>query len=283
MSMSESTHPTVHDYTVEYSAKQETVVIKVGGSVLENLSDTFFKEIIYLLNQGWFPVIVHGGGPSITKMLNRLGIVSSFHQGLRITDEKTLEIVQMVLNGKENKEMVKRIQQAGGNAIGLSGIDNNMIVAEPLDSNLGYVGSIKKVSFPMVSYLRENKIIPVISPLGTDEKGQIYNINADTVAQALASHLKAKKVFLVSDVPGIYTEKGGKKETLKVISYKDINQLKKSNQISGGMIPKMEAATQCLLQGTEEIYVLDGREEGALSKIYHHQAVGTKILKSGVV
>jgi len=280
-------HPIVHeldqDHQVNQKQNQQMVVIKIGGSVLGELTDRFYNELIYLQEEGWFPILVHGGGPSITNMLTRMGITSSFVNGLRVTDEETLDVVQMILNGKENTEIVKNIQKSGGKAIGLSGVDDNMIIAEQLDPALGYVGKIKKISFPMLKTFQENKIIPVISPLGVDESGQVYNINADTVAQAIAIELKAKKIFLVSDVPGIYHQNQGEKQILHLLTPEDISLLKAKKQVTGGMIPKVEAALQCLDQGIEEILILDGREEGILAKVYEHQLVGTRILKSGVV
>ncbi len=276
--------PIVHDFDQEQKIDQKQfVVIKIGGSVLGELSDRFYKEVLYLLEEGWFPIIVHGGGPSITKMLTRIGIESSFVNGLRVTDEETLDVVQMILNGKENTEIVKRIQKLGGKAIGLSGVDDNMIIAEQLDPALGYVGKIKKISLPIFHIFQEQKIIPVISPLGVDETGQVYNINADTVAQAIAIELQAKKIFLVSDVPGIYHQQQGKKEILHLLTPKDIVQLKAKKQFTGGMIPKVDAAVQCLDQGIEEIFILDGREEGILAKVYDQQLVGTRIQKAEVV
>ena len=276
-------HPTVHELDYQGIGNQQIIVIKIGGSVLAELPDRFFSELLYLLEEGWFPIIVHGGGPSITKMLSRMGIESSFINGLRVTDEETLDVVQMVLNGKENTEIVKRIQKVGGTAIGLSGVDDNMILAEPLDPILGYVGRIKKISFPMFHVFQSQKIIPVISPLGMGENGQVYNINADTVAQAIAIHFQAKKIFLVSDVPGIYHDIKGQKTILHLLTPNEINQLKEKQQFTGGMIPKVEAALECLEQGIEEIFILDGREEGVLSKVYEHQLVGTRILKAGVM
>jgi len=274
--MSESMVPIAHK-------QQQIIVIKVGGSVLAELPDRFFKELLDLQKEGWFPVIVHGGGPSITKMLTRLGIESHFLNGLRVTDQQTLDVVQMVLNGKENTEIVNRIQKVGGRAIGLSGVDEQMIVAEPFDPQLGFVGKVKQVRTPMLEIFQAQQLIPVISPLGVDESGQVYNINADTVAQAIATHLKAKKIFMVSDIPGIYHNSSGEKRILHQLTPQDIDQLINTRQVTDGMIPKVEAAIECLEQGIDEVCIIDGREEGILAKLYDHQLVGTRILKAGVV
>lgn len=266
-----------------HTERNKIVVIKVGGSILSELPDSFFKDIVNLLEHGWFPVIVHGGGPSISNMLERLGIESLFVNGLRVTDKETLDVVQMVLNGKENTEVVKKIHQAGGKSVGLSGVDEGMIIAEQLDASLGYVGRVKKFSFPMLKNFQANKIIPVISPLGMGVDGQIYNINADTVAQSVAIQLNAKKILMVSDIPGVYDMKDGEKKILHLLTPDDIEELKCEEQVTGGMIPKVEAAVHCLKKGIEDIYILDGREEGIISKIYSNQLIGTKIYQSEVV
>lgn len=262
---------------------KEIVVIKIGGSILAELSDSFYKELLALLEIGYFPVIIHGGGPSITKLLTRLGIESSFVNGLRVTDEETLDVVQMVLNGKENTEIVKRIQKAGGKAFGLSGVDDEIILAEPLDPALGYVGKIADINIPLLTAFMEQSIIPVISPLGIDKEGQVYNINADTVAQAFAVKINAKKILLLSDIPGIYHSNNGEKVVLPILTPALVEELKASQDISGGMIPKVDAALQCLEQGVEEVFILDGREEGILSKAIDHQLIGTRIIKLEVV
>jgi len=262
---------------------KEIVVIKIGGSILAELTDSFYKELLYLMNEGYFPVIIHGGGPSITKMLTRLGIESSFINGLRVTDEETLDVVQMVLNGKENTEIVRSIQRAGGKAIGLSGVDDEIILAEPLDPVLGYVGKITDINIPLLATFMEQSIIPVISPLGVDKDGQVYNINADTVAQAIAVELKARKILLLSDIPGIYHSYHGEKIVLPILTPALVEELKANQNISGGMIPKVDATLQCLDQGVEEVFILDGREKGILYKAIDHQLVGTRIIKLEVV
>lgn len=284
MTMSGSMHPIVRKLKQSnHIPDQQIVVIKIGGSVLAELPDYFFKELLYLLKEGWFPILIHGGGPSITNMLSKLGLQSTFINGLRVTDDQTLDVVEMVLNCKENKEIVKRIHKAGGKAIGLSGIDLEMILAEQIDSDLGYVGRVKKFSFPMLSTFQLQEIIPVISPLGVDEKGQVYNINADTVAKEVAIQLQVKKIFMISDIPGIYHNKKGERKIINLLTPEDINQLMELNQFTGGMIPKVEAALHCIEQGISEVFILDGREEGILTKVYDHQLVGTRIHKEDLV
>ncbi len=261
---------------------KKIIVIKIGGSVLADLPNRFYQDLLQMQKEGWLPIIVHGGGPSITSMLNKLGVTSSFVKGLRVTDKETLEVVQMVLNGKENKEIVKKIHAVGGTAFGLSGIDGGMIEAMPLEPELGYVGKVQNVRFPQF-LLQTNMVIPVISPLGMDNQGQIYNINADTVAQAIATKLKAKKLVMVSDIPGIYQEMDGKKSILSHLNIEEIKPLIETNQLTGGMIPKVEAAIQCINQGIDEVYIIDGKEEGILFRILQGQQAGTKIEKKAVV
>jgi len=282
MITSRSTLP-IEPNLVQKNQAKKLIVIKIGGSILADLPDGFFQDLQYLLKNDWFPIIVHGGGPAITTMLDRLGINARFVNGLRVTDEQTLEVVQMILNGKENSELVKRIQKAGGKALGLSGIDDQMILAEPLNPALGYVGKITKISFPLLKFLLAENIIPVISPLGIDQNGQVYNINADTVAEAIAIELQAKKIFLLSDIPGIYQNNQGQKKILHLLTPEDIEQLKAEQQFFGGMLPKVDACLQCLQEGIEEIYILDGREEEVISKVFAKQLIGTRILRAEVV
>jgi len=275
-----SMHRIVHK---ELMKPYQTILIKLGGSILSELPNSFYSELVKMMEYGWFPVIVHGGGPSITQMLSQLGIESSFVNGLRVTDEKTLQVVEMVLNGKENKEIVRRIQMVGGNAIGLSGIDNGMIQAELLHPSLGYVGKIKNIDFPWLDIFQMQKVIPVMSPLGMDQLGQIYNINADTVAQALAVHLQAKKLLLVSDIPGIYQMGKDGKKIIHHLNPQEINQMIASGEISKGMIPKVEAAVQSLEMGIDDVYVVDGRISGVLPKVLEQKQIGTRIYRSGVL
>lgn len=283
MITSKSTLLIEHNNQANNQANKEIIVIKIGGSILSDLKDSFFDELLYLLGEGYFPVIIHGGGPSITKMLSRLDIESSFINGLRVTDKETLDVVEMVLNGKENTEIVKRIQMAGGKAIGLSGVDDEIILAEPLDSDLGYVGKIINIDISLLDVFMGQNIIPVISPLGVDKAGQVYNINADTVAQAIAIKLKAKKILLMSDIPGIYQSNQELKQVIPLLTPEKIIELKINQNISGGMIPKVEAALCCLEQGVEEVLILDGREAGVLSKVLARQPVGTRILKQEAI
>ncbi len=284
MIMYESTHHIELNKNRRFKALyQQVVVVKVGGSVMAELPDSFYQELVYLIENGWFPVIVHGGGPSITAMLKKMGIESSWVEGLRVTDEETLDVVQMVLNGKENSEVVKKLYKAGGKAIGLSGLDDGMLKAEQLDPRLGYVGKITEINFSLLEQFYLTKTIPVISPLGMGSDGQIYNVNADTVAQAVAIHLSAKKILMVSDIPGIYHTENGVREILHQLTPEDIECLKTNCQVTNGMIPKVNAAIHCLEQGVEDIYIIDGRVEGIIQKIFSDELVGTKICKAEVV
>ncbi len=262
---------------------EQVVVVKVGGSVMSELPDSFYEEIVYLNNNGWFPIIVHGGGPSITGMLKKIGIESTFVDGLRVTDAQTLDVVQMVLNGKENTELVKKLHKAGGKAVGLSGLDDGMLQAEQLDPRLGFVGKITGVNFSLLEQFYITKTIPVISPLALGVDGQVYNVNADTVSEVVAIHLAAKKILMVSDIPGIYQTENGKREILHQLSPEDIQVLKTECQVTKGMIPKVNAAIKCLEEGVKDIYIIDGRDDGIIRKIFTNELAGTKICKAEVV
>ena len=249
----------------------ETFVIKYGGHAMGNdrTAETFARDIVMLKTIGINPVVVHGGGPQIGAMLERLKIQSSFIDGLRVTDEPTVEIVEMVLSGTINKQIVTAINQAGGTAIGISGKDGGLIRATKLkrtkkdpDSNiervldLGYVGEPSTVNPQVINNITASGMIPVIAPIGMGEHGETYNINADTAAGAIASALKASKLMMLTDVPGILTKD---KELISVISQKEIHALLADGTITGGMIPKVETCMDAMKAGVGAAHILDGR------------------------
>ena len=249
----------------------QTFVIKYGGHAMGNdrTSETFARDIVMLKTIGINPVVVHGGGPQIGAMLERLKIQSSFIDGLRVTDAATVEIVEMVLSGTINKQIVSAINQAGGTAIGISGKDGGLMRATKLkrtkkdpDSNieklldLGYVGEPSKVDPQVIQNITASGMIPVIAPIGMGENGETYNINADTAAGAIASALKASKLMMLTDVPGILTQE---KELISVISQQEIHALLADGTITGGMIPKVETCMDAMKQGVGAAHILDGR------------------------
>lgn len=254
------------------------LVIKCGGSVFDKLTPAFFKSIQAIQAEGeWLPVIVHGGGPAITQMLDKLAIPTVFHHGLRVTTQEVLNVAEMVLSGTMNKQLVSNICTSGGKAIGLSGIDGGLFTAKPMAlSKLGYVGEITAVDPTVISCLCEQGFIPVISPISMDDKGQHYNINADQVAAAIAASLNGKLCF-ISDVPGILVEKDGELTRLKQVSDLEIEQLIKMKKISGGMIPKAKAAVDSLKQNVQEVVIVNGMMPECLIDYTKGVEVGTKI------
>ncbi|MBN8543857.1 MAG: acetylglutamate kinase [Alphaproteobacteria bacterium] len=249
----------------------KTFVIKYGGHAMgdERTAETFARDIVMLKTIGINPVVVHGGGPQIGAMLERLKIQSSFIDGLRVTDQATVEIVEMVLSGTINKQIVTAINQAGGTAIGLSGKDGELIKAQQLrrtkkdpDSNieklldLGFVGEPTIVNPKVLENITASGMIPVIAPIGMGPNGETYNINADTAAGAIASALKADKLMMLTDVPGILTKD---KQLISEINAKEIDALLADGTITGGMIPKVETCVDALKAGVNSAHILDGR------------------------
>jgi acetylglutamate kinase len=221
------------------------IVIKCGGSTLDALSDAFYQDLVKI----GAAIVVHGGGPAINAQLKINGVEAKFVNGLRVTDAATLQIVQMVLIGKTNKEIVTRIQKAGGKAVGLSGIDGSLLVCEQADPALGFVGKVKKVNTDVLDKL--DGYIPVIAPLGVDENGQVYNINADVAAGAVAAAVGAKRLVLVTDVAGVM--KDG--QIIEELNEKEIAEMIEDGTIYGGMIPKVNAALDGLAQGVSEVVI----------------------------
>ncbi|MCO7127341.1 acetylglutamate kinase [Sporolactobacillus shoreicorticis] len=254
------------------------LVIKCGGSVFDKLTPAFFNSIQAIQAEGqWQPVIVHGGGPAISQMLKKLAIPTVFHQGLRVTTQEVLDVAEMVLSGTMNKQIVSKISTAGGRAFGLSGVDGGLFQAKPIAfSTLGYVGEITAVNPAIIAGLCNQGLIPVISPISMDDKGQHYNINADQAAAAIASALNGKLCF-ISDVPGILVEKNGELTQLKQVSDLEIERLIERKKISGGMIPKAKAAVDSLKQNVQEVVIVNGMMPECLVDYTKGVEVGTKI------
>lgn len=258
----------------------KTFVIKCGGSTLAALPNAFFAELAQFQKEGYRPVIVHGGGPAISQALNRLGIHSEFVDGLRRTSAEVLDVVEMVLSGKINKEIVRRMLLNGAQAVGLSGTDGRLLTAEPVANadRLGYVGEVTEVNADLLVSLSAAGYIPVVAPVGLGKDSQRYNINADTAAGAVASSLGADPFIVVTDVSGIAGEVDGEKQVLPSVTRSQIETMIESGEIYGGMIPKVRAALDCLSGSVKEVVIVNGAEPGVLGKVLRGERIGTRIV-----
>ena len=259
------------------------LVIKCGGSTLEQLPAEFYAELARLPEDGWRPVIVHGGGPMINGLLQRLSVESRFENGLRVTDGATLEVVEMALAGLTNKQLVGRVLSSGGRAVGLSGIDGRLLAAEIADERLGFVGQVTGVNTDLIRRLTDQGYIPVIASLGISEAGQHLNINADTAAGAVAAALAAEKLLLLTDVEGVYVEEDGRRRWLRRLSPEEAEAYIADGQIQGGMIPKGRAALDVLAQGVKEVAILPGAQAGVMGRFLRGEEVGTAFHMPGEV
>ncbi|WP_209864338.1 acetylglutamate kinase [Paenibacillus shirakamiensis] len=258
-----------------------TFVMKCGGSTLNELPDSFFEDLIGLQKRGIQPVIVHGGGPAISENLGRLGIETQFVNGLRYTSEEVLDVVEMVLSGTINKQIVRRIQKLGGQALGLSGVDGFLIQARPVANSVevGLVGEVTDVKSSIIQGVVELGYMPIIAPVGVDAAGQRYNINADTAAGAVASKLGVQQMVVVTDVPGIMTTIGGTKKVLSTVTVQQIEDMIHTGEIYGGMIPKVRAAIACIHGKVNEVIIVNGSEPNVLSRVMDGEAIGTRIVR----
>ncbi|MBI5683150.1 MAG: acetylglutamate kinase [Deltaproteobacteria bacterium] len=260
----------------------KTIVIKYGGSamVAENLKQSFARDIILMKYVGLNPVIVHGGGPQIGELLKKLGKESKFVNGIRVTDKETMDVVEMVLVGKVNKEIVGMLNHFGGKAVGLSGKDGKLILAKKFKTkgqDMGMVGEVKSINPNVIETLDKNKFIPVIAPVGVGEDGETYNINADIVAGKIAGALKAEKLILLTDVEGVLDKN---KKLISTLSIKQAKALIKKGIASGGMIPKLECCFGALNEGVSKAHIIDGRVEHAvLLEIFTTAGIGTEIYR----
>jgi acetylglutamate kinase len=253
------------------------VVIKLGGHAMgsDEAMQTFARDVVLMRQVGINPVIINGGGPMINQMLEKLNIQSKFVNGKRITDEATMEVVEMVLSGSVNKRIVQAINDQGGSAVGLSGKDANLILCEQADSELGLVGKPTTIDPTVLQTLFSNGMIPVIAPLGAGKNGETYNINGDTVAGAIATALMADRLLLLTDVEGVKNVKG---EVIAELSADQIKEMIASGTIAGGMIPKTETALSAIEGGVLAAVILDGRAPNAcLLELFTKQGAGTII------
>ncbi len=274
-------------YIRRFSGK--TIVIKYGGHAMadEALKESFALDVILLRSLGINVVVVHGGGPQINETLKRYGIVSEFVRGMRVTDAETMAVVEMVLTGQVNKEVVGYLNQHGGRAVGLSGKDGNLLLCEKMLQeiknedgsvemvDIGFVGNVVKVNQEILQTLEQGKFLPVIAPVGVGAGGESYNVNADLVAGRIAGALKAEKLMLLTDVSGV-KDKDGK--LISSISLAEIPTLINNGTISGGMIPKLECCVDALNEGAKKAHIVDGRVKHAvLLEIFTDIGVGTEI------
>lgn len=258
-----------------------TVVIKYGGSILTRVSGTVIEDLVLLAGAGVSPVLVHGGGPEISRLLERLGHTPRFVDGLRVTDDETLEVVEMVLSGRANKTLVGRITKAGGSAVGLSGRDGRLLAAAPLrhPPGLGRVGQITAVHPEIVHLLAGGGFIPVIASVGSDTEGEALNLNADHAAAALAQALGASKLIVLTDVEGIYREANGRRELLSVLTVEEARSLVADGAIAGGMIPKVEACLAAIQGGVASAHIISGEVPHALLvELFTEEGVGTMLV-----
>lgn len=269
-------------YIQKYYGK--TVVVKYGGNAMVNpeLKQAVMSDIILLTLVGIKIVLIHGGGPEISGMLKKLGIESKFVNGLRYTDKETAEVVQMVLAGKTNKDLVSLVERCGGKAVGLCGIDGAMIKVKPMEEEFdyGFVGEITHIDPKPIEKVLEEGYIPVIATVGIDEEGQVYNINADTAAAEIASALNAENIITLTDIPGLLRDVNDPKTLISEIHVDEVPELIDSGIISGGMIPKMKSCEKAVRSGVKKAVMIDGRvPHSILIEMFSNEGIGTLMTK----
>lgn len=258
----------------------KVVVVKYGGNAMTDpaLSERFAEDVVLLRQVGLLPVVVHGGGPQIGELMDRLGKVSEFRDGLRVTDAETLDIARMVLVGKVNRDIVGAINVHGPLAVGVSGEDGGLIVAEARNPELGFVGDVSDVNPTLLAKLLSEGLIPVMSTIGADASGQAYNINADTVAGAVAAALDAEKVIYLTDVAGLYDDIDDEDSLIRRTTAPELQAKMNAGALTGGMIPKIEACVRAVERGVNSAHLLDGRiPHVVLLEIFTDAGVGTMI------
>ena len=260
------------------------VVVKYGGAAMKSdqLKETVLRNVVFLSCVGLRPVVVHGGGPEINSWLDKLGIEAQFKNGLRVTDAPTMDVVEMVLVGRVNKDIVTRINQAGGTAIGLCGKDGNLIQARPHDQEgIGFVGEVQSIDTQVLEPLLADGAIPVISTVAADETGQAYNINADTVAGEIAAALGAEKLILLTDTAGILEDYHNPATLIPRVTIQGARDLIEQGIVSGGMIPKVSCCVRALAQGVKAAHIIDGRlPHSLLLEIFTDAGIGSMIVGS---
>lgn len=265
-------------YIRRYAGK--VVVIKYGGNAMVNsqLKEQVMEDIVLLWLIGIKVVLVHGGGPEITEIMDRLGKKPEFVDGLRVTDRETVDIVQMVLAGKVNKTLVNLLEMKGGRAMGISGMDGGLIEAEPKDPRLGYVGTVRKIHIAPVTDLLEKGYIPVISTVGCDREGNTYNINGDTAAAYIAGALNAERMIMMTDIAGILRDKDDSRTLIPDLTVSQAKDLYRQGVISGGMIPKVDCCIEALREGVKNVIIMDGRvPHSILMELLTDEGAGTML------
>lgn len=265
-------------YIQKYAGK--TIVVKYGGNAMinEELKSAVMSDIVLLQLVGVNVVLVHGGGPEINAMLKKTGKESKFVNGMRVTDEETIDIVQMVLAGKVNKSLANQLNLSGGKAIGLCGLDGNLLKAEKQTKNgdIGFVGDITDVDVTVINDVINSGYIPVIATVAGGSKGEVYNINADIAAAAIAAKLNAQKLILMTDVRGLLRDKDDEDTLISVVNVSDVPRLKNEGIISGGMIPKIDCCVEAVRQGVDRAHILDGRiPHSILIELFSDEGIGT--------
>lgn len=264
--------------------KGRTIVVKYGGAAMKDssLKDSVIRDIVFLSCVGLRPIIVHGGGPEINTWLDKLGIEPQFKDGLRVTDAATMDVVEMVLVGRVNKELVSLINCAGGRAVGICGKDGNLITARHVGKDgVGFVGEVSNIDTKLVESLVESGYVPVISSVAADEEGQAHNINADTVAGEIAAALQAEKMILLTDTPGILEDYHDPSTLLPKLDIQQARDLINQGIVSGGMIPKVNCCVRSLAQGVRAAHIIDGRLPHALLlEIFTDRGIGSMIVSS---
>lgn len=271
-------------YIKQFNGK--IVVVKYGGSAMvdDRIKETVIEDIVLMKLVGFKPVIVHGGGKEINNLLDKVGIESKFSNGLRVTDSDTMEVVEMVLSGKVNKDIVQLIQNHDINAVGISGKDGKTLKVKKVMQNgndIGFVGEITQVNTKLILSLLDNDFIPVIAPIGTDDKGQTYNINADYAASAIAGALESEKLLFLTDVEGVLRDVKDKDSLMSKLTLEDVDNLIAEGVISGGMIPKVDCCVEGIKKGVKNVHILDGRVEHCLLlEVFTKAGVGTMFGKT---
>lgn len=265
-------------YIQKYAGK--TIVVKYGGNAMinEELKSAVMSDIVLLQLVGVNVVLVHGGGPEINAMLKKTGKESKFVNGMRVTDEETIDIVQMVLAGKVNKSLANQLNLSGGKAIGLCGLDGNLLKAQKQTKNgdIGFVGDITDVDVTVINDVINSGYIPVIATVAGGSKGEVYNINADIAAAAIAAKLNAQKLILMTDVRGLLRDKDDEDTLISVVNVSDVPRLKNEGIISGGMIPKIDCCVEAVRQGVDRAHILDGRiPHSILIELFSDEGIGT--------
>ncbi|MBO5525822.1 MAG: acetylglutamate kinase [Clostridia bacterium] len=262
--------------------QNKILVIKYGGNAMinEELKSDVMRDIVLLSLVGIKVVLVHGGGPEISDLLKRLQVSSKFIDGLRYTDAETAEVVRMVLAGKVNKSLVDRIEQNGAKAVGICGMDGRLLFCEKQDERLGFVGKIVKVNAEIITDLLEKGYIPVVSTVGCDDCGNVYNVNADTAAAAIAGELGAESLILMTDIKGLLSDKEDETSLIKRVFVSDIQSLVKQGIISGGMIPKVDCCKEAIRCGVNRVFITDGRvPHSILIELLSDEGSGTMFLR----